>query len=123
MATNIFSIAPGQNGRNALFCNNGANNAEIVADIDNMQVLFGEDMNNDLAADRYVRPSTPGLDITRVVSVRIALLFQSPTESKTLPDAAGRTYTLNDVAVGPYTADRRLRREVTTTINLRNRTP
>lgn len=123
MAENTFSIGVGANGRNALFCNNGVNNVEIVPDVENLQILFGEDTDGDLVADRYLSPdlTNPG----QVVSVRISLLFQTPTENaKVIPDATRKYDMLNDttVVLGPY-ADRRIRRLVTTVVNLRNRTP
>jgi type IV pilus assembly protein PilW len=127
IAINTFSIAPGANGRNALFCHNGSTampGVEIVPDVANMQILYGEDVNGDLVADRYVAPETTGAATANVVSVRIALLFETPTDSsKTI--ASSQTYDMlsdGSVVMGPY-ADRRIRRLVTTTINLRNRTP
>lgn len=115
-AVNTFSIGVGANGANALFCNG----VEIVPDVANMQIVFGEDNNSDLTADRYVELPSVG-NLNNVVSVRVALLFQTPgTQAATLPDTA--VYDLNGVAVGPFN-DRRIRRAVTTTINLRNRTP
>jgi len=123
MAENTFSIAPGADGNNALYCNNGVHNVEIVPDVENMQILFGEDTDGDLVADRYLPPDATNHD--KVVSVRIALLFQTPTAtSKVTPDLVTTYDMLNDgtIVLGPYN-DRRIRRLVTTTINLRNRTP
>lgn len=122
MAVNTFSIAVGANGSNALWCSvspGGANPVEIVPDVVNMQLVFGEDTNADLTADRYVAlPNVSNLN--NVVSVRIALLFQTPGLAAATQDI--KTYALNDVVLGPYN-DLRIRRAVTTTINLRNRTP
>jgi type IV pilus assembly protein PilW len=120
MATNTFSIANGLNGNPALFCNNGVNNLEIVPDVENFQLLFGEDTNADLTADRYV--AVPD-NIANVVSVRISLLFSTPNNIKAAVD--GRTYDMfsdGSSVHGPY-GDRRVRRVVMTTVNLRNRTP
>ena len=116
MATNTFSIAAGANGSNALFCNG----VEIVPDIVNMQIVFGEDTNADLTADRYV--ALPDVtNINNVVSARIALLFQTPTtQAATILDT--KNYDLNGVVLGPFN-DLRIRRVMNTTINLRNRTP
>jgi type IV pilus assembly protein PilW len=119
-AVNTFTIATGANGRNALFCNG----VEIVPDVRNMQILYGEDLNGDLVADRYVAPEITAANTANVVSVRVALLFETPTESsKAIPDA--QTYDMlgdSSVVEGPFN-DRRIRRVVATTINLRNRTP
>lgn len=116
----------------ALLCNG----AEIVPDVANMQILYGEDLNGDLVADRYVSPEVTGGNTSAVVSVRVALLFETPTDtSMAVPDAKKQYDMLGDgtaqpdgsvvggtVVLGPF-ADRRIRRLVTMTINLRNRTP
>ena len=123
-AVNTFSIAPNPvTGRNGFFCSNGGVAQELVPDVQNMQLLFGEDNDADLSADYYV-PWPQVLNPSNIVSVRIALLFETPTNvSKALADAT--TYTLDPVTpvvLGPFN-DRRIRRVVTTTMNLRNRTP
>ena len=124
MVTNTFRIGVGANGRNALICND----AEIVPDVLNMQLMFGEDLNGDLVADRYITPDTVTLagNVNNVVSVRVALLFETPTQSsKALVDDTVYDMLGNGVEkIGPpTTSDRRIRRLVVTTINLRNRTP
>jgi len=133
MAENTFSISNGVNGRPALFCHNGVGampGFEIVPDVENMQVLFGEDTDADLTANVYT--ATPA-NLANVVSVRVALMFTTPrNEVKAAVD--NRTYDMfgDGVAVlGPYLVDategnrpdRRIRRVVVTTVNLRNRTP
>jgi type IV pilus assembly protein PilW len=116
MATNAFTIAAGANGANALFCNG----AEILPDVENMQVLYGEDTNSDLVADRYVEVGSLG-SLDSVVSVRIALLFRTPDlQAAALKDAV--TYDLNGTIVGPFN-DTRMRRVLLMNVNLRNRTP
>lgn len=128
-ATNTFAIQLGANGRNALWCSNQPiiviplPCCELIPNVANMQILFGEDTNADLSADYYVAlPSV--VNPSNIVSVRIALLFETPTDvSKAIADAT--TYTVDPVTpvvLGPYT-DRRIRRMMTTTINVRNRTP
>ncbi len=117
---NQFSIASGADGRNALFCsNNSAVNpgTELVPGVEAMKVIFGEDTNADGTADRFIPlGSAPNLD--NVVAVRVYLLF-SGKEAIRL-DTASATYTLAGTA---YTySDQKIRRVVTTTITLRNRT-
>jgi len=122
IVTNTFSIGTNPSGRNFLQCNG----VEIVPDVLNMQIMFGEDIDGDLVADRYVTPDTVTLagNVNNVVSVRMALLFETPTQaSKTVADAQVYDMLGNNAEVlGPF-ADRRIRRLVVTTINLRNRTP
>jgi type IV pilus assembly protein PilW len=119
MSVNTFTIAVGANGANALFCNNGTNNLEIVSDVENMQILYGEDTTSDFAADRYVaRGSVTTMD--NVVALRIALLFRTPGFANVTKDT--KTYNLNGTVI-PAFNDLRVRRIVTTNVNLRNRVP
>lgn len=127
MAVNTYSIQQNPTTlRNGLYCSNLPDTTlpvEIVPDVENMQVRFGEDTDGDLTTNHYVALADV-TDMANVLSVRVALLFSTPSAgSKTTADAATRTYDLNGVPLGPYTADRRIRRAVTITINLRNRTP
>ena len=119
ITTSTFTIAAGANGGNALFCNNGVAN-EVVSDVDNMQVLYGEDTNGDLVADRYVAADNV-TNFDSVVTVRVSMLFRTPNISASvLTDTT--TYDLNGTVVGPFN-DTRIRRVVTLNMNLRNRTP
>lgn len=120
-AANEFTIAAGTNGATALFCSvNGAAPVEVVPNVANMQILYGVDDDEDLVANRYVPLTGAALDTVR--SIRFAFLFVSPTQSALLADAT-RTYDLNGVNFGPFPADHFLRRAVTMTISMRNRTP
>jgi type IV pilus assembly protein PilW len=116
-----FSIAAGANGSNALFCDNGVGApVEVVSDVDNMQILYGEDTDSDMVADRYV-VATSVSNFDNVVSVRAALLFRTTNISSSVLKDTG-TYDLNGTVVGPFN-DTRIRRVVTLNLNLRNRTP
>jgi type IV pilus assembly protein PilW len=116
-----FSIGPGANLANALLCDNGVGApVEVVSDVDNMQILYGEDTNADMVADRYV-VATSVSNFDNVVSVRVALLFRTTNISSSVLKDTG-TYDLNGTVVGPFN-DTRIRRVVTLNLNLRNRTP
>lgn len=116
MATSVLAIAPGASGQNALFCNG----AEVVPDVENMQILYGEDINGDLVADRYVTISDVASS-DNIITARVALLFQTPgSQAAVTPDTT--TYNLNGTLLGPYN-DRRIRRLLILNLNLRNRTP
>jgi type IV pilus assembly protein PilW len=120
MVTNTFSIGTRPDGRKFLQCNG----VEIVPDVANMQLLFGEDNNPvDLVADRYVTPASV-TNMSNVVSVRVALLFETPTQaSAAITDTTVYDMLGNNVEkMGPFN-DLRIRRLVVTTVNLRNRTP
>jgi len=115
-----FSIAVGSNGGNALFCDNGTGALEVIPDVDNMQVLYGEDTNGDMVADRYVAAGSVA-NFDNVVTVRAALLFRTTNISAAAVRDTG-TYNLNGTVI-PAFNDTRIRRAVVLNLNLRNRTP
>jgi type IV pilus assembly protein PilW len=101
---------------------------EVVPNVQNMQIRLGVDDNSDFVADRYVPPAGT-IPMNRVRSIRFAFLFTSPTQSALLADntkldSEGNPakYDLNGVPVDAGN-DHFLRRAVTMTIGLRNRTP
>ena len=110
----------GANGGTALFCSIDRGNTwvEIVPDIENMQVLFGE-KTGPTAVDRYLAAGTAGLDMTRVLNVRVALLHRSANLTAGATDT--RTYNLVGTTVGPFN-DQRIRTVATTNFVVRNRT-
>ena len=119
---NKFSIAPGADGRNALFCSTDPlvnPGTELVPGVEAMQVLLGEDTTADGAADRFLPPGTAGLNVDNVVAVRVYLLFAGRENVRI--DASAQTFTLAGVAYN-Y-ADRKIRRVMTNTVALRNRAP
>lgn len=120
---NAYSIGTGINGEPTLFravdgAAAGLDNM-LAAGVEDMQILYGEDLEPDGVADRYVAADAAGLDMDSVVSIRVSLLVRSEAENvldepqnvsfngQTLPDA--------DVA------DKRLRQVFTTTVGVRNR--
>jgi type IV pilus assembly protein PilW len=113
---NTYDIQPGTNGLNALF----RNNQELVEGIENMQVLYGEDSNNDNTPDSYVPAGTAGLTMDNVVSIRVSLLA-STIDDNVATQAV--PYTIFGNTVVSPTNDRRIRRVFTSTIALRNRLP
>lgn len=90
---------------------------EMIEGIEDMQILYGEDTNNDGSANYYVPAETTGLNMDQVVSVRINLLAQTINDN--IASRTGINYTFN----GTTTAapDKRLRQVSTFTIALRNR--
>jgi type IV pilus assembly protein PilW len=138
-AVNTFSIgviAP--NTVPGLLCAvGGGAPVEVVPNVSNMQILYGVDDDVNLVADRYVAGGAAvngfenPLVQPKVRSIRFAFLFTSPTASallsgqKTLDKSGNsidRVFDLNGVSVGPFD-DHFLRRAVTMTISMRNRTP
>jgi len=100
---------------------NGGANAEIMSGVEDMQVTFGEDTDND-AEPEFYRTATQlnaSANWGNVVSIRIDLLVSTGRpigpENRPYVDLAG-----NSVAAA--SSDRRMRRTFTTTVGLRNRT-
>lgn len=90
---------------------------ELVAGVEDMQVLYGVDINADGSVDDYVNAGAVA-DFTNVLSVRVALLVSSVTPATTQADTA--TYELLDKTVDP--ADGRyLRKVFAFTATVRNR--
>ena len=115
LTLNTYDIQGGVNGF-ALF----RNNQEIVEGIENMQVLYGQDNNNDNTADSYVPAGTAGLTMDNVVSLRVSLVaftIDDNVATQAIP------YTIFGDTVASPTNDRRIRRVFTSTIALRNRLP
>jgi len=95
---------------------------ELVEGIENMQILFGEDIDanddgtdGDGTANRYLPPKDSALNMDRVVSVRIFLLATSLNDNITTESSP---YFFHNQLHRP--GDKRLRKEFTTTVALRN---
>jgi type IV pilus assembly protein PilW len=103
-------------GTNLMCLGSGSATAGIIAEgIENMQILYGEDSDDDGIANRYINATN--IAANPIVSVRIALLA-STIESMGATDTA--TYALlNTPLLGPFN-DNQLRRVFTRTIVLRN---
>ena len=96
---------------------------ELVPNIENMQVLYGVDADDDGNAERYVRADqvldVAGASWNQVVSVRLGLLAQTPRQIAL--DTDTNTYSLAGSGFSPAAADRRQRYAYNTTIKIRNR--
>ena len=108
------------NGGPALFCSLDRGNTwtEIVPDIENMQVIYGE-KTGPIAVERYLAAGTAGLSMSHVLNVRVAILHRSPNLSAGAKDT--RTYELAGTTVGPFN-DERIRLAANSNFVLRNRT-
>jgi len=116
-----YALAPGGVVTNTYQVTDGVlecNGQPITRGVQEMQVYFGEDTDNNRVANHWLAPSAAGLDMSRVVSVRIHLLVRT--------DA-------NDISSGPqaYYFDQQLqaavddgqiRREYSVTVAMRNPT-
>ncbi len=117
METRAYYIRTGANGLPAIYQRIGLNAAEeLIEGVEGMQILYGEDTDNDSNSDRFL--SADQVDMEEVVAVRISILLQSITDALT---TGSQSYTFNGTTVTP--TDHRVRRVFTTTIALRNRIP
>lgn len=119
-----YFIKTGGNNVRSLFrrsvdVNGITDDEELVEGVENMQFLYGEDVDGDNDADNYSSAATVG-NWDRVVSVRVALLLRTVDEYGTNNDVDSQDYQLLDVTVDPD--DLRVRRQVyAATIMVRNR--
>lgn len=99
---------------------------ELVEGIESLQVLYGERLPSDNI--RYVPADTAGLDMSRVVAVKLGFLISSPESVQDGTDQL--SYDLPGETVAPagtagaavvHPADNRIRRTFESTINIRNR--
>jgi len=95
---------------------------EIVEGVENMQILYGERADN--GNMRYVPATNGTLDMSKVVSVRIAILVHSIEPVNRTADS--NIYNVAGTNIGPSTTvahdgDKRIRRVFVTTVKLRNR--
>jgi len=93
------------------------NGDQVVADIENIQILYGRRQGGEMAFTTYYAPasSLTATQMDEVVSVRVSLLVVSPDDNLT---SAPRSYDYNG---GTTPADRRLRKIYTSTVTVRNR--
>ncbi len=115
MQSVTYSIQAGASGEPALWRSEGGNDIELVEGVEQMQILYGLDTDNDDFPNQYVTiDNVP--DTFDIMSIRLMLLLRSDAD---FLSEASQTYTYNGATVTP--GDRRLRQIFTTTIALRNR--
>jgi len=125
--TKVYYVGTGAGGKPSLFVYEtncgfaagcGANQAEVVEGVENMQVLYGEDIDQDGSIDRYLSADNV-TDFRGVKSVKVSLLVRSNNAGSGV--ASNQTYRLNgEIAIAPPAA-REQRFVNTTTVFLHNR--
>jgi type IV pilus assembly protein PilW len=115
-----YFVAPSSfSGENSLWrqVGNIASPEEIAESVEDFQITYGQDTNADLYADIFT-PADAVVDWQQVVSVRASLLLRSKADRSAQTTQA---YNFNGATtIAP--PDRRLRRAINVTIQLRNRT-
>jgi len=116
LQTVAYTIGNGANGGPALFRDEFDNPLELIEGVENMQVLYGIDTDDDQFPNQYVTSNNVGANFQDVVAIRLMLLVRS-FDDFVVEDS--QTYTFNGVQT--TAGDRRIRQAFTTTIALRNR--
>ena len=116
-----YYIGTNASGNPALFRKRLGNGStmvteELVEGIEDMQLRYGEDLDGDGVANRYVDANAAGIDMSNIVSVRLALLLRTIDDNIA---SQTQNYTYNGTTV--TAADKRLRRSFYSIIKLRNR--
>lgn len=93
---------------------------DLVEGVENLQLLYGVDDDEDGVAESYVSADAVG-EWRNVVSVQVALLVRSGEEYGTASDSAEETYTLLDEVITDADGLRVRRHQFATTVELRNR--
>ncbi len=93
------------------------NKVEILEGVESLQILYGEDTNNDRSPNYYVSADKV-VDWNHVVSLKLSLLLRSRDNNVT---QGAQTLKFNGADIALADGDRYLRRVFTTTIALRNR--
>lgn len=123
---NTFTIAAGSNGEPTLMLTDSTGTYELAQGIEQMQLSYGEDTNNDGSADRYLQANDAALNMDRVVSVKVNLLVRS----EEAVSQSNQTYRFNweerqaanaSVDLEQTAPDLRLRRVYSMTVSVRNR--
>ncbi|MGH8499643.1 MAG: PilW family protein, partial [Methylococcales bacterium] len=122
-----YFIARNPVGNNALYRRNNATGTseEMVEGVEDMQILYGEDTDNDNTANYYVDAGQV-VAMQKVVSVKVSLLLRSLSNINVTSGPVIYTYngiTYNDSEVSAPLVDRQLRKVFTSTVTLRNRLP
>lgn len=126
-----YYIRQGDNKINNLYTNTVIGNKDgetvvksaeaLLEGVEDFQILYGEDIDGDGSNIRYVPADTADLDMSRVTSVRISLLFSTIDDGLASGD---QNYWFNGELITVASADnknKKLYRGFTTTIKLRNK--
>ena len=98
----IYTIKAGSDGQPALWRSVNGTDQEIVDDVSDLQILYGEDMNNDRSVDRYVDGNNVS-NFGNVYSIQVQLTVQTAAASTSV------------------NAGNRITRNFSTTVAIRNR--
>ncbi|MBY0545390.1 MAG: PilW family protein [Gammaproteobacteria bacterium] len=113
--TRMYSIQTDANGVPGLFLTTASGAQELIDNIEDLFILYGEDTDGNGSPDRYVAANQV-TNMGHVLAVRLSFVARSAEDNiVTTP----QTYILNGQTITP--TDNRLRRVYTETISIRNR--
>lgn len=107
-----YTVGIGSEGEPALF----RNGQEFLDGVEDLQILYGEDLNGSGVADYFV-PADQVTDMGLVISIRFAIVARS--QSDNLTGGVNQSYSV--LGDNRTAADQRLRQTYTSTVNIRNR--
>jgi type IV pilus assembly protein PilW len=125
LVTRTYYVAPSikRTGTNTLWSfsvpayDGQAQPEEMVEGVDNFALLFGEDLDGDRAANRYVSADSVGT-WNNVVSVKALVLLATVRDNMA---TSSQPYTFNGVTTTP--TDKKMRSSLSSMITVRNRVP
>lgn len=122
ISTKVFYIRQNPAGRPALYVMDNGLAEELVENVENMQITYGVDTDNNREVNSYVAADAVA-NWNQVRAVRVRLLLVSPDNGVSANNQVYRFRDINgDGAIDAETAaDRRLRFVYATTIGIRNR--
>lgn len=113
----LFIGINGSTGEPNLTCRAGANTFGVIDGVENMRILYGERVGNNI---HYVPMANVG-NINNIQSMRVSLLLRTSDDNLVSQPQPYQFDANNDSTLETITpTDRRLRRVFTTTIALRN---
>ena len=123
---NTFFIGTAANGEPALMLTDSTGTYELAQGIEQMQITYGEDTNDDKSADRYLPANSGILDMDNVVSVKVNFLVRSSepvNQSNQSHQFNWEERLANNSSVDTEitASDLRLRRVYSMTVSVRNR--
>ncbi|USD22092.1 PilW family protein [Microbulbifer variabilis] len=121
LESTFYYIANGTSGRPSLFREVNGEQQELLEGVEDMQITYGLDINDDDVIDAYQTAEKIGsiLDWKKVSTVRLDLLVAS-IEDSVLQEAQPYTF---DGKVINNPGDRRLRQVFTSVVTIRSRVP
>ena len=131
LTTEVYAVVQAPDGTPWLQCTVNGVSTPMFPNVESLQILMGEDTNDDKTIDRYVRPGVA--DASKVRALRISFVLRGKSTNNPAPSAAvinhfGTGYAVGNVApagdagsIFNLPADGRLRKHYAFYVAIRNR--